>query len=347
MRKHAAFAAVLTVLFTLSFPGSAAASERMYLTSGISRARAFAMGSAYSSLEDDFSAGLYNPAAFRLNATRSERRFRLILNPIGSAAAFSEYATYDLDYHKDRRLTGVEAALAAVMLLKGATFTTSAFDVGFMFNEPVIRGDSSAVSDGRFFTVEGVTREAFHGAFLNLKIAPTVSLGLTGSLYQRRNGGRNEYSGGYTFGVLLDPTNWMKVGFSYHQIPDNRSDTRTNLESIETGAVSGGVSYYPDSQTTFSMDVRNLNKEAATASLEIHAGAERVIGNRLALRAGYFRKKGTEHDVVSFGAGILPIWVKLQKYRHSTRHDLLSYTFVMEEGDRNRRWHIVSLLFTY
>ena len=347
MKKEAALTAALTVLCTLSLPGSPAASERLYLTSGTPRTRALAMGSAYSSLEDDFSSGLYNPAAFRLNAARSERRFRLFFNPVGSAAAFSEYATYDLDYRKDRKLTGKEASLAAAMLVKGAVFTTSVFDVGFALNEPVIRGDSSAVTDTRFFTVKEVTREAFHGAFMNLKIAPTVSLGLTGLLYQRRIYGRYRYRSGYTFGVLLDPTDRMKVGFSYYEIPKYHSDARTNLESIETGTVSGGVSYYPDSWTTLSMDVRNLNKESKAASLEIHAGAERIIGNRLALRGGYFRKKGTEHDVVSFGAGILPIWEKLHKYRNSTRHDLLSYTFVMEEGDRNRQWHIMSLFFAY
>lgn len=347
MEKKAAFAAVSAVLFILTLPGSPAASERIFLTSGTLRTRALAMGSAYSSLEDDFSSGLYNPAAFRLNAARSERSFRLFFNPIGSAEAFYDYATYDLDYGKDRRLTMEEASLAAAMLIKGAVFTTSAFDAGFVFNEPVIRGDSAAVSGERYFTVEGVTREAFHGAFVNLKIAPTVSLGLTGSLYRRRSGGRNEYRGGYTFGVLLDPTNRLKVGFSYYQIPYDIPEARTNLENIEAGTVSGGVSYYPDTQTVLSMDVRNLNKESKAASLEIHAGAERIIGNRLALRGGYFRKKGTEHDVVSFGAGILPIWEKLHKYRNSTRHDLLSYTFVMEEGDRNRQWHIMSLFFAY
>lgn len=347
MDKKAAVAAAVSVMIAFSPAGSAAASERVFLTSGTVRSRALAMGSAYSSLEDDFSSGFYNPAAFRINAARSERRFRLIFNPVGCAAAFSDYTKYNLDYREDHSLTSEEATLAAAMLVKGGVFTTQAFDVGFAYDEPVIQDDAAALAEKRFFNVEGITGEAFHGAFLNLKIAPTVALGLAGSLYRTRSEGRYKYYGGYSFGVLLDPTNRMKVGFTYHQIPDSVSYMRKNLENIETGTVSGGVSYYPDPQTTLSMDVRNLNKEDKAASLEIHAGVERVIGDHLALRAGYFRKKGTENDVLSFGAGILPVWAKLHKYRHSTRQDLLSYTLIMEERDTKRIWHVVSLFLVY
>jgi hypothetical protein len=347
MERHARFAAMVTVMFILLGMGSASGAERMYLTSGTLRTRALAMGSAYSSIEGDLSSGLYNPAGFRINAARNERSFRLFFNPIGSAAAFTDYNDDDLDHREDRTLTAEEAARAIGMLFEGAVFSTSAFDVGFAFNEPVIRSDSAGAHDGHFFSVEEATRESFHSAFVNLKIASSVSLGWSGVLYQHRENGHYAYSGGYSFGVLLDPTSWMKVGFTYFQLPQDGADMRSDIENIETGTVSGGVSYYPDDHTTISLDIRNLNKESTSSMLETHAGIERIFGDRIALRAGYFRKKSTEDDVISFGAGILPLWGKLEKYRNSSRQDILSYTYIMEEGGTTRNWHLVSFLLTF
>ncbi len=328
-------------------PQDAPAAERMYLASGTARARALAMGSAYSAIEDDFPAGLFNPAGFRMNATRSERRLRLFFNPAGSAAAFSDYTDRDLDYVRDDKLTTSESLLAASMLVKGAGFTTPAVDFGLSLHEPVIRGDLPLATRGRFMSAESMTRESFHAAFMNVKIASTISLGVTGLVFQRRIDDGFDYKSGYIFGVLVDTTSRLKVGLSYHQLPKALGEPRSDLEHIMAGTVSGGVSYYPDLSTTVTLDVRNLNKENTNTSLEIHSGIERVIASRFALRAGYFREKETRRDVVSFGAGILPGWERLKKFRTSSRNDILSYTFIMEESAVRRQWHMVSLFFVY
>ena len=55
------------------FAYSAGAGENRFLTSSLSRARSLAMGGAYHSLIDDFSAGIYNPGAFRINNARGKR----------------------------------------------------------------------------------------------------------------------------------------------------------------------------------------------------------------------------------------------------------------------------------
>lgn len=340
-----ALSALIAVL--LLIPASAGASDTVYLTGGTARGRSLAMGSAYSSLEDDFSSGLYNPATFRVNAARSERRFRLLFNPLGSATAFREYSRYDFEYAVDREMTGEESFRAAALLLKGAVLTGPVVDVGVVFHEPVISDDSTRALAGRFLSMESVTREAFHTAFMNVKIAPTVSLGLSGSLYRTREGGKDKYRSGHTFGVLLDPTPKMKVGLAYIQLPEETPEVRTELEDLGSGTITGGVSYYPDERTVISLDVRNMNRDDRPASREIHAGAERVLGHRIALRAGYFRKKDTSDDVYSLGIGVLPVWGHISKYRYSTRNDLLSYTFVAEEGAADRQWHVFSLLMRF
>ena len=79
----------LTLVILLIVSNLAEAVQHRYLTVGTVRARALAMGGAYHSIEDDFSAGFYNPAAFRVNPTRNERPFRLFFNPNASHLTFT------------------------------------------------------------------------------------------------------------------------------------------------------------------------------------------------------------------------------------------------------------------
>ena len=339
----AAFA--LTLLAALVM--EARADDPVYITSGSLRGRALSMGGAYSSIQDDFSSGLYNPASFRVNASRSERPFRLFFNPVGCAAAFNDFNRYDTEYRPDTELTGDEAFLAASLLLKGFVFTTDIADFGLALNEAIPRSDSALATGGRFISAESLRRESFHSAFVNLKIAPTISLGLSGSLYRSREGDHDEYRSGYSFGVLLEPSPKMEVGLTYFHAPPEFSDARLNLERMDGGTVTGGVSFYPEPGMILSVDVRNLNREEQAASLEIHYGAEYTIGNRLALRSGYFRKKDTENDVFSLGAGILPVWGRVAKYRNSARSDILTYAFVRETGVSGSNWHLLTLLWRY
>ena len=68
---------------------------------------------------------------------------------------------------------------------------------------------------------------------------------------------------------------------------------------------------------------------------------------KFALRAGYYRKKSTENDVLSFGVGMLPKREELSKYSTSSRNDTISYTVIFEEDGFKRHWHMFSLLFRY
>ena len=325
---------------------SAEADNIRFLTSSISRARSLAMGSAYHSLVDDFSAGLYNPAAFRLNNTREERKFRFFFNPAGMSVAFYDYSKYDRDFVEDNKLTASEGLLSASMFLKGAVLTTQLFDCGINLGEEVI-SDIPLKLGERFYSIEGHTYRSYNSAFVNFKIATTVSLGMAGTLYKSRTEEKTTYKGGYTFGVLLNPNPKLNVGIAYNDIPDSLSMARFVLESSEGKTVTGGISYYPDEKTVVSIDLRNLNKEDKHASREIHTGFERLFWQRIALRAGYYRKKLTDNDVYSFGIGILPTWEKISKFANSTRSDIISYTLISEENKFKSRWHVFSLLLRY
>ena len=333
------------ILCVISF--SAGAEENSFLTASIIRSRALAMGSACHSLIDDFSAGLYNPGAFKLNNTREEKKVRLFFNPIGMGLAFYDYSKYDRDFERDDKLSITEGFLSASMLLKGAVCTTQLFDFGFSLGEEIITDNSLLKHGKRLFSIERHAYSSFNSAFVNFKIASSVSLGITGTLYNTRANGRSTYKGGYTFGVLLNPNPKLNVGIAYNEIPKDFSGARFPLESIEGETVTSGISYYPDENTVFSVDLRNLNKEDKLASREIHTGFERCFGKRIALRAGYYRKKQTQNDVYSFGIGILPTWGKISKFVTSTRSDIVSYTLIIEENGYRGRWHVFSLLLRH
>lgn len=338
---------LVTLFFSGLFTSSALAADNHYCTLGTARARAIAMGSAYHSLEDDFSAGFYNPGAFKFNATADERRFRIFFNPVAPMVALYDFSQYDFDFAQDDKLSFGEALLSASLFLKGITFTTPVLDFGLGLGEEVIDYLPSGRYTKRMFSIEGLTRCSFHSAFINVKVAPPVSLGVTGTLYTSRINGKNNLKSGYTFGVLLTPNPKLSVGIVYNQIPDDFSKARMALEDIENGSVTSGISYHPDRKTVFSLDLRTVNKEDQLTSREIHAGFERCLAERIALRAGYYRKKATKNDVFSFGIGILPVWEKISKYSNSTRNDILSYSLIMEESSFKRRWHVVSLLLRF
>jgi hypothetical protein len=345
-----ALTAKIIILFSLFFifaPKVTTASESVFVTDGSTRGRALAMGSAYSSLEDDFSSGLYNPAAFRLNAARNEPLFRIFFNPLGSASAFYDFSHYNRDFILDNKLTGIEALLSLSMLFKGMVIATPAFDFGICLNEDILGKDSTFTQPDHFFSIERNTKGGFHSSFLNLKVAPSISVGLTGTLYDSWKDGHYQTGTGYTFGVLLNPNPKMKIGLTYYEIPSNFSDGRSSLENIEGGTATGGISYYPDPKTVISVDVRNLYKENKGTAREIHSGLEHVFLQRIALRAGYFQKKTTIHNVYSAGIGILPAWGRISKYVNTSRSDIFSYSFILEEGLPTRHWHTLSLLFRY
>lgn len=337
------FAAGLMMVASLQAGG-----ENRFSTVSVSRGRAVAMGGAYTSLTDDFSAGFYNPGAFRVNKTRNERSYRLFFNPLGMGTGLFDYSRHDRLMERDDKLTAAEGLEAMSLLFRGAVMTTPLLDAGISLGEEVFAGSADEMETSRFFSMREQSRGAMYAAFANVKIASTVSLGLTATVYRTHTDDKKTETGrGYTFGVLLNPNPKLNVGIAYHEIPDEMPDARFQLESIDNGTVTGGISYYPDDNTTFSIDIRNLNKDDLRAIREIHTGFERVMFGRIALRAGYFRKKETSHDVFSAGIGLLPVWERITKFRNSSRNDLITYTWLIEENGKQNQWHLFSLMFRY
>ena len=340
--KHVVTVLISVALIVASASGTRADEER-YIGSGSSRARAVAMGGAYAAAQDGFSAGLYNPGAFVAEQAVDGSRLRWMLNPLALPIGLYDYRDRDRYWSCDDELTAAEALESAAMTVKGLTLNTEYVDVGLCLWEEILSYGAGSNRSGRLFTVEGLSRGMFHSAFANFKIAPTVSIGLSGMLYRIREDGKTSSSGGYSFGVLLEPAPRLLVGLSYMVMPDVATDARMVLEDIASETAIAGLSYHPDDRTIFTMDLRAVNKDDLATSRQIHTGLERRLADRFAVRAGYYRKKDTQDDVLSFGVGILPRWSANDGIDTAALSDIVSYTLVLEENGTRRRWHIVSM----
>jgi len=339
------FVAVAACIVLFSQAGWA--SDSVWWGSGTVRARALAMGGAYHAVEDDLSAGLYNPGAFRVNATKEEGRFAFFFNPVTPAVALHDFSRYDIDWDRDDGLTVPETLLGLATVFKGAVMTTSVLDFGcVLWEEDCSRPDSVACS-GKVFDTAGLVRTSFHSMFVNIKVAPSVSVGMTGTMYSSRFDEKSYFEGGYTVGVLLRPNPKLNVGIAYITKPKRFTDARFDLEGLENEAATAGIAYQPDSRTIVAIDLRTINKEEQSTSREIHLGMERRFGGRIALRGGYYRKKDISDDVVTVGVGLLPLWEKTNRFSGASHNDLLSYTLVIENDSQIERLHVVSLALRF
>ena len=329
---------------------SRAAEQQQFITNNTIRSRSLALAGAYISMEDDLSAMLWNPAAYGNHSTRREVSFRLYVQPLAPLIAAHQFREVDLRWKQDDRLTLEESLLALAFLLKGATFCTSTLSFGIIgFEESLDRQPSA-----RFFDFRSAAAAYCNVLAVNIRLAPTVSLGAAATLYYKWNEHESHFYGeGYSFGVLLKPNPKMNVGLTYFNLPQDAADSRRRLERIEDQTVNGGLSYYPDDKTILSLDLRNLNNDERAAAREIHLGVERVFLKHFALRTGYFRRKFSDpaDHILTLGIGVGRFEYMLGQSRASSRLDVLSYTYIREQhkvldGSHQdlRNWHTLSLL---
>ena len=329
-------------LFIVTVPCVAFSSQSRFANFAVGRTRALSMGGAYFSIRDELFSGLYNPAALEATALPMKWSVHFYLNPIAPVISAYDFKVYDRHFIGRNGLTTKEALLSLGVLLKGVTLSTPILDIGLIFMEEDI-GDQ--VSHRRFFSARNALTRYNNSLIINLKLAPTVSMGIAGNLHFSDEAGKRNFDEGYAFGILLEPTEKLNVGITYNDIPDNKWETRERLNRVGDGTVTSGVSYYPDPSTILTVDLRNLNEEDKLALREIHAGFERTFFGRLALRGGIFRKRPESANVISLGMGLLPSGSERQPNNGTTRNDILSYTVVRERvGGGDVFWHFMSFI---
>lgn len=329
---QALWGALILMLFTTSV-ASGTLRTHIYRTISTVNPRPMAMGGAFISVNDDVAALLWNPAAFILYETEVTNRLSAHFNPIIPLV---------LLYEDHRNVADFLTALGAGV--KAVTFSHRWAEMGLLlWEEPFY--NPAASGDGRFFNADRTLKHTMHTLGLRVRLAPTVSLGSSGNLYRIRNARRKMVlAGAVNYGVLLKPARGLVVGLAYFDFPTALADLRWELEGLRDESINGSISFHPDDRTIMAMDLRDVSGRERIDWSRFRFGFERTFWERVALRFGYFQVGRQEHNVYSFGLGLMGRGLGATPYDHSSY--LANYALLVEEKEGEQRlWHLLSVQF--
>ena len=318
--------------------------ERKYISFNNTKARG--LGGAYLSIVDDLPSLDWNPAALGPMGKATRRRFEVFLNPISPPVAWHDLGDFDRRWERDDNLTLSEWIYALSLIYK-----RSHIPHGIpKYRYPQWRRTLGSMARREASSPQGPTFQLYSqlGA-LSLQLAPAVSLGVSATVYYEPGGPGEKVKGdSFAFGVLLKPSPKLNVGISFVNFSDDMGSPRLDLERIGDEAINGGISYYVDSKTIFSLDLRNLNesdKSHNPSAREIHTGFERNLPLGFAIRGGYFRRRPSGHNVYSFGIGFKLKGGNNGYLLRSSASATVGYIYVTEKRDPERHHiHVISVI---
>jgi hypothetical protein len=313
-------------------------------------ARPLGMGGAFTAVDDDLAALLYNPASFSLYKDHRTNvgRVTLFLNPVAPVVALQQpSALFGRSY-----FTWEEVAAIIGMLIKGMTLSLSHFEVSALLGEQSPQPER--FSTPQIFDAHGYLDNHYNILAARMHMAERVSLGGSIGLYYSSDEQRGRKWGvGTSYGVLMRPGRDVSVGVSYITLPEMQRDYREDLERIVSGALNFGMSVRFKFGATVAADIRNLGEEkAVTGELirEAHLGLEQILLPHIALRAGLFRKRHEEADdryALSAGLGLADgngFWSPRRRFGH--RNWVINYGVVAETlQGQHRFYHALSMIF--
>lgn len=269
----------------------AQAQDTRLVTLNSLKARAMAMGGAFTALDDGLASLDFNPATFDLSASQSGARIRLLLNPIGLAVIKQNSG----DAFKWDDYVG--------WIVHGVGFSFGRFSFGLVFNEELL-GDVDRLARWRFFDGTGFSQFRSTSYGFSLRLASRVSLGLAGETLMRSENGTLIAETGYRYGVVLKPKPSLTVGVSFTDFPKQFAESRLDIERMADEGLNIGILYSPWSFFSIAFDVRNVSDEAKGAAREPHVGLEFKPSRRFSIQGGAFWQKDNI-QVYSMGLGLL------------------------------------------
>jgi hypothetical protein len=334
------------ILFLLLFVNIVFAQQNLYLTLNNNKAKPVAMGGAYSSIEDNIVSATYNPASLNLYQREKSFRVTFFFNPITPTILFSEdWRSQDkANYERDNRRYLKNAAT----LIKGIVVTAKFLDLGFIFNEQLINMDNLQTQQV-FFKNSDLFNNCYHTVIARIKLADRVSIGASANMYFKKNDIKTERFYGFNYGILVKPAPELNVGITYHYFPKTFSDVRIPLERLADQTINAGISYQPLKNSTLAVDLRNLTEEKGKSTFEAHFGLEQRVFSLVALRAGFFNERPSNHPMISAGIGLIDSNLLFSKENQfSQSHFMLNYTFAQKrEVNKVYNWYLISLSFRF
>jgi hypothetical protein len=321
------------------------AQDEFYVTLGNSRSRALSMGGAFIAVEDDNAAISFNPAAFNVRRDSPGTRLAIDFNPVLGLVSLNQSDNFSLTEDE-----GFGQALGSLLyFVRTISLSTSVFNFGLHFNEEIaIDTQSDKFFDGRFFE-----DNVFHTAVANIRLSSSVTLGVSGSLIRSTENGKKIKGGGINYGILLKPNNRYQVGIMFNILSTDVRNARRKLDRIANESVNVGLTFFPWSNMTVSIDARNVtegSKPDGFALQEFHFGLENTQIKHVSLRGGFYKEKngsGTDSNIFSAGIGLIDL-NRFKRIGNRLSHptSLLSYGILFENNSgQNFRWHMLTVQF--
>lgn len=315
--------------------------QNYFFTLSTIKARPFALGSAFTSIENDIVSANYNPATLSLYQFEKDYRITVYLNPVAPTTIYYENLQHDPQNQQQKE----NAFKTATLIVKSLVFTGKFVDAALILNEQII--DKNYLSTQRKFFQNGdLWNNCYHTLITRIKLADRVSIGLSASYFVKNIEDKVNHGIGFSYGILMKPSTRMNVGLAFIDYPNDMPDIRMPIERMIDQTMNIGVSYRPTTSTTLSLDLRNLTEDDRKNVRESHWGIEQRIFNVLALRAGYFKERFSDTHTFSFGVGILDSNLFFADDNHLNHSQyILNYSFLSEHNKiQITRWHVLSLL---
>ncbi len=330
------------IFLLLTFLSSSClAQDNFFVALSSVKARALAMGGAFTSISDDLTAIDMNPAAFDMYRLSVQGKFTFFLNPVAPITAMfrnSEITRGNHPWYSD-------AAIGISLALKGIAFSSKALDVALLLGEEIPCFGPRRF-DGPVFQLEDYVSNLSNTLVARVRLADQVSIGLSTILLRSELNDNANWGIGLSYGILLQPDSGFDVGLVYHDLPKKYAETRISSDRIVDETLNLGISYTLFNATLLSADIRNISEETGVATREFHAGLEQKILDHLAFRTGYYRIRSEKANVYSCGVGILDL-NQFKDTENTFKHSdyAIEYTVVYRDKDLNRTfWHYLSLL---
>ncbi len=319
------------------------ADNTAFLPTNLSRVRALGLSGAVNAVEDDFGAALYNPANYTFYRQKKNFRLTVLLNPILPAVI-----TRNSDDFFAYTPKGNEAVTATLLsLIKGINLTIRNIEIGLNVAEPGLKR-APVYTDKPFLHASGLYLNQFNTLTLNFHLAEQVNVGASIYLaYAESDTTWRRWTYGASYGILLKPKKYFRVGVSLTSLPSSFNGYRMAFDEIESDAINIGVALVSPWQTTLSFDVRNIALGKDGPREKYFAGVEQVFFNQIALRSGFkFRLEDSGVFSYSLGAGLLNLNSFYGK-KHRLRHPnfALNYAVIFEKfAGQTYAVHAFSLL---
>ncbi|MBN2417459.1 hypothetical protein JXO52_16605 [bacterium] len=263
-----------------------------YVTVSTQKARPLAMGGAYTAVTDHLGSLSFNPAGYTHPGSRRAVDARMVVNPL---ALFTLVST-------DREAMKEDWCLPLAALFQGVSGAVGRVSFGIVFWEESL---NNLFSHRRPEVFDGshVMRQGNSTAGLSIALAPKVSIGVSGTLFRKKEENRVVSGLGYQYGIHIAVKEYVDVGVSFSNFQNRFSEQRLTIERFSDEAVNIGLDFHPRDCCRICVDIRNVSDEGQSTVREPHLGLELTPLAKFSLRGGYYLEDNVR-PCMSLGIGL-------------------------------------------